>query len=305
MKQPTIDDEMFARYLLGKLSEEELDQIDERHFGDREFIEQLLVVEDDLIDSYVRGDLSPTDRRQFETHFMRSPERQRRVILARSLMHVVSNPRKVEQVARTSGRETKRRSQSWVVIPLAASLVLVATSLWLVLQISRLNAQLDQARAALSAAEMKAQEIEDELAEERKASDRLREDLARTAVPQPEPEPSTAPMVAFVLKPGLQRTEGEATRFVVPPEAKQVQLQVNFNVGDYPNYTATLETVEGRRVWTQTGLKARRTNEGKVITLNIPAPTLSDQDYVLMLGGVSRDAETASVGEYSFRIVRR
>ena len=305
MRETTTSEEVLARYLLGQMSEDERDQIDERYFGDRDFIEGLLVVEDELIDSYVRGELSSSNHRQFEDYFMRSPERQRRVAFARKWKDLVSTRRRTEPLARPSWRERLRVTYPWVIVPLAASLLLAATSLWLGLQITRLNGQLDDVRAGLSASEVKEQELERQLADERNVSSQLRDELARAGGRPPETiEPSGPRVVAFVLNPGLQRTGGDSTRFVIPTEAKQVRLQVNFKVGDYPHFSATLETAEGLKVWDQTGLKARRAAAGRMIILNIPAARLAEQDYVLTISGTSSTGQTESVAEYSFRVVK-
>ena len=60
------NEDVLVRYLLGQLSEEEQEQIEEQYIGDGDFLDQLLVVEDDLIDDYVTGSLPAQDRLHFE-----------------------------------------------------------------------------------------------------------------------------------------------------------------------------------------------------------------------------------------------
>ncbi|MEJ7616641.1 MAG: hypothetical protein WKF30_06655 [Pyrinomonadaceae bacterium] len=68
-------DKTLVRYLLGDASDAEKIRLEEEYFGDDGFFGQLLVVEDDLIDAYVRGELSESDRERFEKSFLTLPRR--------------------------------------------------------------------------------------------------------------------------------------------------------------------------------------------------------------------------------------
>ena len=47
-----------VKYLLGQLTEEEQVQIEDRAFTDRDYLSSLEGTEADLVDAYVRGELS-------------------------------------------------------------------------------------------------------------------------------------------------------------------------------------------------------------------------------------------------------
>jgi anti-sigma factor RsiW len=65
------DDSLLRLYLLGKRMEEvEQDRIERSYFESDECFDRLLEIEDDLIDTYIRGGLSPEERVQFERHFL-------------------------------------------------------------------------------------------------------------------------------------------------------------------------------------------------------------------------------------------
>jgi tetratricopeptide (TPR) repeat protein len=78
-------DERLIRYLLHELPSEEESEIEERYFSDSALHERLLVVEDELIDSYVGDELTTGRRERFEEWFLRLPERREKVEYARSL----------------------------------------------------------------------------------------------------------------------------------------------------------------------------------------------------------------------------
>ncbi len=90
MKAPLTDQEKIKDYLLGRLSEEAESEIEARLLTDPEFYEELSIGEDDLIEQYLSGAMSAADRDAFESHFVRSSERQQKVRFARALKKYVS-----------------------------------------------------------------------------------------------------------------------------------------------------------------------------------------------------------------------
>ena len=84
---PTIElDKKLTRYLLGDLSEQERIEIEDRYLSNKEFFDELVVAEDELIDDCVRGKLSGKDRELFEQNFLTSTARRERVKSSRALM---------------------------------------------------------------------------------------------------------------------------------------------------------------------------------------------------------------------------
>jgi anti-sigma factor RsiW len=79
------NDEVLVRYLLGELAEPERDRLEGAYLSDDALHEQLLAIEIELIDAYVRGDLSADERRHFETRFLTTLEGREWLDLARSM----------------------------------------------------------------------------------------------------------------------------------------------------------------------------------------------------------------------------
>src|SRR5207247_11467037 len=84
------NDSMIKRYLLGELTEEGQQEIEERLLRDSDYFEHLQVCEDELVDEYVRGGLPPDDQRRFDNHFLSTPERHEKLSFARALRRYVS-----------------------------------------------------------------------------------------------------------------------------------------------------------------------------------------------------------------------
>ena len=126
------------QYLLGEVTRESrLRRIEEMILTDEAFYEELLVSEDELIDEYVRESLSASERERFESHFLSTPERRRKLKFARALRRYVAGANESEATAeakageRGAGRERKspwKRFFSLQVSFAAAALVLLGVA---------------------------------------------------------------------------------------------------------------------------------------------------------------------------------
>ena len=58
MRTERVDELLLVKYLLGRLTEEEQVQVEDRAFADRDYMAALEAAEADLIDAYVRGELA-------------------------------------------------------------------------------------------------------------------------------------------------------------------------------------------------------------------------------------------------------
>src|SRR5215510_8018615 len=83
------DDEQLERYLLGLLSDEDTERLDELSIADDELAWRLKVVEDDLIDAYVTGTLEGPRLARFESFYLSSPRRRKKVTFAGNLLRAV------------------------------------------------------------------------------------------------------------------------------------------------------------------------------------------------------------------------
>lgn len=73
------------RYLLGDLSEDEKTRMEEAYFADDAKFEELELAEEELIDAYVRQELSPEEKEKFKARLMRSPRLVERINFAQAL----------------------------------------------------------------------------------------------------------------------------------------------------------------------------------------------------------------------------
>ena len=280
VKSDQTKQETIRRYLLGQASLEDSSQVEDRLLTDGEFYQELLIVEDELIDLYVSGELSESERESFETHFLLAPERQQKLRFARSLKKYVSSVGTAQPLEDTAIDESsagveevdeppsgKRPVFSFLPFgsPIvsyalaAAILLIVGSASWVVFR------------------------------------------NWRTPAPH---EPGK--VFAVVLRPGLTRDEGEGIKKIpIPPGTNTVQLQLQIAGSDqYLSYRALLQTTEGVEILKASDLKASTAGTSVVISLQAAAGLLTPGDYYVKLSGLTPRGEYEDVGRYSFRVVR-
>ena len=79
---PEPDDQCIIPYLLGAPDE----RLDELAVADDDFGARLAAAENDLVDAYVRGELSPESRERFESFYLTSEERREKVRFAEAFL---------------------------------------------------------------------------------------------------------------------------------------------------------------------------------------------------------------------------
>jgi hypothetical protein len=108
-----------------------------------------------------------------------------------------------------------------------------------------------------------------------------------------------------LLAPGRIRGGGETKRLVLPPDVEQVRLGLELT-GDVSNsYRAVLMNSEGNEIWTRNTLRARRDGPRSVITLNIPARILAEDDYELKLTGLDSAGQPERADSYYFTALKK
>lgn len=90
MSAEVNDEGHLRKYLLGELNEAEQQALEERLMVDGALFDLLLVAEDELIDDYLSGALSASERGRFDGFFLSTPERRRKLSFAMALRRYVT-----------------------------------------------------------------------------------------------------------------------------------------------------------------------------------------------------------------------
>ena len=329
MEPNPTSEKLIAQYLLGELPEQQQVEIEDRAFSDHEFMTSITSVENDLIDEYVRRDMSESDRRRFESRFLASESRRKRVEFARSLAHLLDETRVTE-------RETRKVSatrSSWrdalaaffdglnpvgKIALTAATLVILLGGAWLITQTLTLRNRLNQLQAQqrndrqtlerqVESERRRNQELSAQLDQEKQQRAQSDESLRRLS--ETASQPSEAPrsiIASLILLPGISRGATTQPKLILPPNASVARLQIGIEPEeDYKSFGVELRTAGGRPVWMRDSLTARSSRGGRSIRLTLPASALLPGEYELRLKGVPQAGPPEDVGFYYFEVMKR
>jgi hypothetical protein len=325
------DDEQLVRYLLGLLTDEEAERLDELSIANDEFAWRLHAVEDDLVDGYVSGSLGGDVREQFERSYLASDRRREKVRVAEALLRVgraptapggrtgasisVRTPLASDAPPRTRAWRVSRdrfvtRSSRWGLA--AAALLLLGASALLLVNGSRLQRRLDEARVDRAALERRVQELEQQLREQQSASagaasalERIRGELARATKPAEPPGGNTGVMATAVLLYPQTRAAGDVPMVSLTPGIESVAVDLFLESPDFSQFQAALRNpATGATIWRSGQVAPSVASASRVVRIVVPARVLKAQHYSVDLSGVGA-GDPELLGSYVFRVVRR
>jgi hypothetical protein len=331
LKKNLADDSLIARYLLGAASADERTLIEQHYFTEPDFYDQLLAVEDDLIDAYVRRELSPEQNAQFENYFALSPQRRERLAFAGALqLHAARTPQRAASTPHATAAWMQslygffglnRPAMRFALASFLAFTLLAA--LWFILkdedtQRSREVARVEESRPAqpTEAAPQASPSVEQPTAENRQNVPGATKQPSPPSVPAPstrqhqsasQSKPSSSPVVAtFALVPNLLRGDDELRNLIIPRNATQLRLQLAIETGgEYISFQAELRRLGGAQIFRRPVRKPQKSRAGHTINLTLPADIFADGDYMLTVTGTNANDEAEVVGDYPFTVIRK
>lgn len=132
MEINNVDRESIRRYLLGPLTDNEQQKIEERLMTEDDFFEELEISKDEVLEDYCAGDLTRGEREWLEQHFLASPEGKFRGRFALALDQLAVSVPEVVPVKKISERPSliERfkafwKGLSWAHAAVASAVVLV------------------------------------------------------------------------------------------------------------------------------------------------------------------------------------
>jgi hypothetical protein len=93
MVHPEFDNKPLRQYLLGDLDEDERIEIEARLLLDKDYNDQSLIAEDELIDNYLDVVLSPAERDRFEQIIEKTPDLQKKIRIREAIERLITEPR--------------------------------------------------------------------------------------------------------------------------------------------------------------------------------------------------------------------
>jgi hypothetical protein len=256
------------RWLLGLLPQPASHSLEERLLSDAALYEELLIIEDELIDNYLAGGLTPQERKGFESYFMNSPERQEQFRIANALRVYIGDSKKDESTQKVADPPPQESSlapskpadprKGWfqkpiAAIALAAAVLMIVAFVWL--------------------------------------SVSLRSSSGNS-------------LSVFLTPGGLTREGGSVQTVILSPDTKFLQIHLRLARKDFQKYRATLVNSEGSVVHTSENLSPSSDTQGPTIQLSIRTEQTPPGEYQLKLDGLaSRSFESAD--SYRFVVIRQ
>ena len=305
-------------FLLGRLSEETRSRFEEGFFDDDELFEQIEIAEDELIDDYLRNELSAADRDYFERTLLRSPRIAERVKIAGALASVASPV--LAQPAPEPSISPLARFANWFTPTSIGGkfayatfgLILVVGGAGVTLKYLRLreaSQKLQEDRAALArkVQDLTTQNNQDrnrlnsELETQRAENARLADELERQL---DRPAPSIATF-ALTLLSGGNRAIGGGDSFRLQETPARFQFNLLLEGDNYESYRAVVTTVSGKQIGTFSNLKSKTTgkNKPKILTFRLSSTRFTPDDYVVEVTGIKASGQEESLPNYNFRVL--
>lgn len=278
MKPDAKDQDEIRRYLLGRVPPQDLPALEERIFVDSELYEELSIVEVELIDEYLRGELAPSDRERFESHFMAAPERREKMRFARALKKFADaegaaqaqedsvTDKRPEAVLDLAEPPPKSRP-FFSFLPFQTPIVsyaLAAVILFMVVGVSWI--------------------------------------AWKNWKKSPPPDPGK--VLAVTLTSGLSRSDGETIRVSIPADTGTLRLKLLLPSNQYQFYEASLLDSNGRTLTTKNSLKPDQVDGQPAVFLDVFTDRMPPGDYRVKVNGLTDTGNAESVASYSFRVLK-
>lgn len=306
--EPNNSELLVRRYLLGGLTPQQREQIEQRVFTDCQFREKVELIEEELVDEFVEGGLPEEERATFAARLLVNPhlrldvsiveELKRHAALGAGAAAVAGPPvEPVREPARLAAwLAALRRFRTPVAVTCAALLVISAALLWRTFESRRLRQQMLYERAL---------------------SDRVGVEVARLNAAGDEAavnaagEAMASPSTHAELTPGVSRDARDKSAYPTlapPPGAKYARLRLKLEqaAGGYRGFLARFRNVDNS-VRFETDLRLSQEGGGDGLWMTLPLALLPDGDYQIELSGRDDTGRLKELPDhyYSFRLARR
>jgi len=320
MSSEKRDEARLTGYLLGSLPEDEAERFDELSVADEDFAWRLRIAENDLVDAYVRGELSGETLERFETHYLSSAKRREKVRFAGALRlledRLAASPEGAAPATRLAGSGSKERPPRHFPAPrltaamrlapagllAAAALLLLVPAGYLFFANLRLRRELTRVQTQRASLESRARDLQKGLERPPVEVPALRQPEGAVASREPI---AKLQVLSFVLLPQT-RGPGRVETVSVPPGTDAVSLQLQLESDEFPRYRVALRTAASDRpVWRSGSVRSARAGDGRAVTITVPAALLTPRHFSAELTGLRAAGGAEPVGSYAFRVVLR
>ncbi len=281
MAEKQSDETTIREYLLGNIDpdSELAESLDERMLMDRDFSALADLIEEEIMQDYLEGGLPPSKRVAIEQHFLRPPERQKKLRRARQLnRHLAARGAEQEQFKPATEPLRRSRLALWTSYAgWAAALLFLIPAGYMV------NTQ----RALRSEIAQKTEDLEK--AHEQAAIAKAKLESAFAALPQP-----AAQLNFYGQESGLVRGAHLRSLPQVATGTKtlNVQLLVDNITIKLPDCQVLLQSKAGKMAWFSQVPVSHYDNYSGVLVFNVPVDGIAPGEYQFKVSQCTSSEQT-------------
>ena len=285
------DDERLVRYLVGALDDDESERYDELSIADGEFAVRLQSAEDDLVDSYVRGELSGDTLDRFRSVYLSTPAGRDKARFAEALL--------AHQRAAAVPAASRVPRRVWMPAwPAAAAAVLVIVAGYLLAMRAR---PVPPEQSAISRTAQP--DVSPTLSAPPERPPVEAAPPNQPSAQPPQTPPSNGGVLAFTLLPSTRGVD-EPPVVAVPRGRGKVEVRIVLESDDFRRYGLTLkDPATDRIIWRSAQLAPSTWRDSRAVTARLETTSLKGQLYVFDLSGFPAGGEAELVSSYPFRLV--
>lgn len=332
-------DDLATRFLLGELSEEQRQEVEQKFLSDNEFFEQVLAAEDALGDQFLLGRLSEAEHARAKSLFESSHGQQQTLESSKELLTLVrqaslksyssaikpatpldeSNDLRAKELATTKSRIASEvpgpailqdRSWSGRRLILIAGLAIALMCFLLVVVIVDFYAQKRAWDATRRSLEQNSQAANQQL----QLETQRREQIARQLEIEIHKRISSEELIAklrpnnqnritsLFLTPSTIQRANDTNLATLKTRASRVQLQLELDPSwHFTRYGALITTFEGAQIFGPESFDSSHIKQGK-LELLVPGSLLKPQDYRIALTGWADNGDLIHLADYVFKV---
>lgn len=280
MKELRQEQAVIRQYLLGELDDDDRQQVEQRLLTERDYKEEVLIAEDELLEDFIAGALEERERELFLKNYLSAPLQKRKLTIAQALNKYAANAtRPAELWPRESWWQklidALRARHRLLQIAGVAIVLLAILGSWWVFQAWRRQTQ----QALLQA------------------------ELERLNGPQSTVLEAGDSVASLQLSPLSVREDGGTEVLTITNRTQFVQLRLVLASGQYQSYRAALNNSRNEVILNLDQLAVRANSS--MLVLQLPATVFNTDDYTLTLAGLKTNAMPEEIGDYSFRVIVR
>jgi hypothetical protein len=306
--QNVFEERYLVRYLTGALPAEEAERLDQLSIANDDFAWRLREIENDLVDAYVRSQLSGETLNQFKSYYMASPNRRQKVQFAEGLRQLQAT----NAIASNTADKSKSRALFWGTFPLRiapqfgislAALVMLLVAGFLIRDNAHLRRRVRDTRAQYESTNQHARDLENELKQQSTAITEAKKKLE--GLDQPRADAGELKTVSLLLPPPT-RGLSSLKKITVHPDTGLVVLLLTLESADFPHYSVTVkDQVTNEVVWKSSQLDVGSAGDRKIVSAGLRAHLLKERNYIAEVAGLANAGRQRIVGDYPFHIVLR